>query len=168
MRTLLLMRHAKSDWAQLGLTDFDRPLNDRGQKAARRMGLWMKEARVQPDWVICSSACRAQQTLDGLREPLSMPDTQIQHEARAYLAAPDTLLSLLADCPHDKAHVLLIGHNPGLEELLTHLCGNTVPLSKTGKLMPTATLAQIALDDDWHHLDSGSGRLIEIVRPREL
>lgn len=168
MRTLLLMRHAKSDWDQPGLSDIERPINQRGQDTASQMGAWMKAQHIQPEWIICSNACRAQQTLAGLRQHLTIPDSLIHIEEGAYLATPDSLLALLANCPSDMDHILVIAHNPGLEELLYHLCGPDLPLSDKGKLMPTATLAQVALDDDWQQLLAGSGKLIAITRPREL
>ena len=85
-----------------------------------------------------------------------------------YLADLGTLLGVLAHCPQDMNNILVIGHNPGLEELLEYLCGEDLPLSAKGKLMPTATLAQIALPDDWRGLAARSGKMVHIVRPDEL
>ncbi len=167
MRTLLLMRHAKSDWGSEGLSDFARPLNKRGQKAARRMGRWLLDNNLTPDHTICSTACRAQETLLGLRETIQMSNRQISHEARGYLADLNTLLIMLAEAPETDL-VLLIGHNPGMEELLTYLCGHNIPHTTSHTLMPTATLAQIALPDEWQRLQRGSGTLTTIIRPKEL
>ena len=103
-----------------------------------------------------------------LRAHLSVPDTLIDFDDRVYLADPGTLLAVLARCPQDMNNILVIGHNPGLEELLEFLCGEQLPLSSKGKLMPTATLAQIALPDEWRGLTARSGKLIHIVRPDDL
>jgi phosphohistidine phosphatase len=168
MRTLLLLRHAKSDRDQPVIEDFARPLNARGRAAATRMGAWMKEHHLQPEWVICSPAVRTRETLSLLREHLAIPDTLIDFDDRVYLADSATLLGVLARCPEDMNNVLLIGHNPGIEQLLAHLCGEPLPLSATGKLMPTAALAKIALPDDWHTLPLRAGKLSHIIRPEEF
>lgn len=168
MKSLLLFRHAKSDWSDLELKDFDRPLNKRGNKAAVRMGRWMKDKQIRPQWIVCSTARRAQQTLQGLRKHLVIPDTQINFQDRLYLADVATLLALLARCPRDSGPVMMIGHNPGLEELLLYLCGPDLPLSSKGKLMTTATLAQVSLPDDWQQLAPRCGKLQRIIRPGDI
>lgn len=168
MKTLLLFRHAKSDWSTPGQDDFDRPLNERGKKDAVRMGAWMKENNIRPEWVLCSTAERAQQTLHGLRKNIDIPDTLIQHEERLYMADAAMVLQLLGECPEDMDDVLIIGHNPTMDDVLTHLCGANLPLTKSGKLMATATLAVANLPDDWHQLPAGCGNLSQIIRPGEL
>ena len=168
MKSLLLFRHAKSDWGYPGLRDFDRPLNQRGNQAAVRMGRWMSEDQLQPQWLVCSTAQRAQQTLQGLREHLVIPDARIHHQDRLYLASVTTLLEVMAQCPRDRGTVMLIGHNPGLEDLLHYLCGPGLPLSSKGKLMTTATLAQVHLPDDWQQLAPRCGKLQRIIRPGEI
>ena len=168
MRTLLLLRHAKSDWKRQTSGDFDRPLNRRGRNNAVHVGQWMKQHHLHPDRVICSPALRTRETLQLLRSKLDIPDACIHFDDRAYLADAQTLSTILTRCPHDINTVLLIGHNPGMELLLEYLCGSDIPLSEKGKLMPTATLAQIALRDDWRALCAGAGKLIKITRPGEL
>lgn len=168
MRTLLLLRHGKSDWKQQASEDFDRPLNERGRDAADRVGQWMKHHHLPPEWVICSPAARTRETLALLRAHLTVPDTLIDFDDQVYLADLGTLLAVLAHCPQDMNNILVIGHNPGMEELLEYLCGENLPLSAKGKLMPTATLAQIALPDDWRRLAARSGKMIHIIRPDEL
>ncbi len=167
MRNLILLRHAKSDWTWQVPEDFDRPLNKRGRAAASHVGQWMKRHHLQPDWVISSPAARTRETLVQLRTHLPIADTLIDLDDRVYLADMSTLLVVLADCPQGTSQVLLLGHNPGLEELLIHLCGDGLPLSNKGKLMPTATLAQIALPEDWHALAVGSGKIVHLVRPND-
>jgi phosphohistidine phosphatase len=168
MRTLLLLRHAKSDRTQQVSEDFERPLNERGRDAATRVGHWMKHHHLRPEWVICSPAARTRETLAIMRTHLPIPDTLIDFDDRVYLADVQTLLAVLARCPQDMNNILMIGHNPGLEELLVYLCGEQLPLSAKGKLMPTATLAQIAMPDDWRGLAAKSGKMMHLVRPDEL
>lgn len=168
MRTLLLLRHAKSDRDQPVVEDFARPLNVRGREAAARIGAWMKEHHLQPEWVICSPSVRTRETLTLLRQHLAIPETLIDFDDRVYLADVTTLLGVLARCPEDMNNVLLVGHNPGIEQLLVHLCGEPLPLSAKGKLMPTAALAQITLPDDWRTLPLRAGKLTQMMRPEEL
>lgn len=167
-RNLYLLRHAKSDWNDQGAEDSERRLNERGRGAAKRIGLWMKQQGIQPKQVICSPAARTRETLELLRNHVKIPDTQISFDDELYLAAVQTLLSILAQCPQEQNDVLLVGHNPGIEELLAYLCGENLPLSKKGKLMPTATLVHVALPGDWHRLAPNSGKLVSIVRPEDL
>ncbi|NOY63339.1 MAG: histidine phosphatase family protein [Gammaproteobacteria bacterium] len=171
MRTLLLMRHAKSDWAQGGASDIERLLNERGKKAAVRMGQWLVQQQLYPAVVVCSIANRTRETLSGLRRHLNINAEQIHFEQRAYLADVQMLLQLIAEQSEssDQQHpVLLIAHNPGLEALLVYLCGTEIPLSASGKLVPSATIAQIQLPDSWYDLRRGCGSLQCIVRPGEL
>jgi len=168
MKTLLLFRHAKSDWDDPEQQDFDRPLNDRGKKTATHMGQWLKQQHIQPEWIVCSAAQRARETLALLRDSLTTPDTLVQFDERLYLADLVSLLEILAQCPQDMDQIMLVGHNPGLEELLSYLCGPDLPLSNKGKLMTTATLAQVSLPDDWLQLAPQCGKLQQIIRPTEI
>jgi len=168
MRTLFLLRHGKSDWKQEVSADFDRPLNERGRDASDRVGQWMRQHHLQPEWVVCSPSKRTRETLAQLRAYLSVPDTLIDFDDQIYLADIASLLAVLTRSPQDVSNVLLVGHNPGMEQLLIYFCGESPPLSKKGKLMPTASLAQIALPDDWHALAPASGKLVQIIRPEDL
>ena len=168
MKSLLLLRHAKSDRDDSNLQDFDRPLNEQGRKSVERMGTWMKNNHIQPEWITCSPAKRAQETLAGLRKHLDIPDTLINLEDRVYQANINTLLDIMAHCPEDMNNIMLIGHNPAFDELLIYLCGPKLPLSSKGKLMATATLAQVGLPDDWQQIRPNSGKLQQIIRPGEI
>jgi phosphohistidine phosphatase len=167
-RNLYLLRHAKSDWKQPGTEDIDRPLNERGRAAASGLGKWMEQHGLLPKWVICSPAARTRETLDLLRSHLKIPTKLIDFDDKMYLADLGTLLAILGESPQDAKDILLLGHNPGMEELLTHLCGTDVPRSQKDKIMPTATLAKIALPDDWHRLAPLSGKLMSVVRPEDI
>lgn len=168
MKTLLLLRHAKSDMGGPDLLDIDRPLNQRGHKSAALIGQWLKQQHIQPEWAVCSPALRVRQTMTGLHDNLNLPESLVQFDERLYLAEPSTLLDVLSQCPDDMDHILLVAHNPGLEELLIYLCGPDLPRTKSGKLMTTATLAHICLPDDWHQLTAGCGKLKQIIRPNEI
>jgi len=167
-RTLLILRHAKSSWDSDAATDFDRPLAKRGEKDAPRMGAWMKQEGLRPDHVVSSPAQRAKQTVLAATKKLGIEPDAIHWEPEVYGASLRTLLQVLAACPSKAKTVLLVGHNPGLEELVEHLGGTGITLPADGKLLPTAALARIELPRDWESLGSGSGRLLSITRPKEL
>ncbi len=165
-RELLILRHAKSDWSMAAATDFERPLNQRGERDAPRMGRWLREQQLAPDRVVSSTALRARQTTLRVGSELGIDPAVIDWQPTVYEASLATLLHLLGECPA-APRVLLVGHNPGLDELLLWLCPEA-PLTSDGKLLTTATLARLALPDDWSRLSRGSGRLLSLVRPREL
>lgn len=167
-RTLLLLRHAKSDWSGRTADDFNRPLSGRGKHDSPRMGQWMRSQGLLPDYVVSSPAKRARQTCKRVCHELGIDSAGIRRDERLYLASLYDLLAVIADCPARTASMLLVGHNPGLESLLRHLAGGSVPEPADGKLMPTATLAVLDIQEDWQHLHGDSARLVELVRPREL
>jgi phosphohistidine phosphatase len=166
-RELLLLRHGKSDWdTQHG--DFDRPLKDRGKRSAQRIGSWIMENDRLPDHVLSSPAVRAIETSRKCVKAMGLAVACI-HEAEAiYEASVQQLLALLAECPPRAKRVMLVGHNPGLEELLAWLLGEALVMPADGKLMPTATLACLAMPDDWSRLESGCAGLQALIRPRSL
>lgn len=164
----MLLRHAKSDWDSAAGGDFARPLAKRGRVTAKRMGAWMRQHDIAPDYLISSPAVRARETVSRLCDALRIDAAQVRYEDRLYLADVDALLSILRGCPQEAESVMLVGHNPGLEDLLTYLCGEDVPSAAAGKLLPTAALARITLPDDWRSLQRNSGRIIAVTRPKEL
>jgi phosphohistidine phosphatase len=167
-RQLLILRHAKSSWDSDAPTDFERPLSKRGQHDAPRMGAWLRQQGCIPDYVVSSPAKRAKQTVRRVCEALAIETDQTHWEPRIYEASPGTLLHVLADCPDKAETVLLVGHNPGLESLVEYLCGDRTPAPTDGKLLPTATVARLAMPDDWGQLETGCAHLISITRPRSL
>lgn len=161
MKTLYLLRHAKSSWDDPSLKDFDRPLNHRGQKAAPKMGAFMRKKKVKPDVVISSPAVRASQTTELVREGAGMT-TPVRFEAEIYEATPQPLLTIVRGIDDQMNSAMLVGHNPGFEELLAALTGES-------KRMPTAALACIELDvQRWSEVASGSGKLSWLIRPKDL
>lgn len=160
MKTLFILRHAKSSWDDPDSADFDRPLNERGLRAAPFMGNLMRERALRVDSILSSPARRASQTAAMVKEAAGFA-AEIRYDRRIYEASPNTLLYLLAESDDALESVLLVGHNPGLEGLIKILTGGIQP-------MPTAALAQIELNiDSWREIAAGSGKLISIARPKE-
>jgi phosphohistidine phosphatase len=166
-RELFILRHAKSDWHSGASQDSQRPLNKRGRKDAPRIANWMREHYLYPGWVFCSTAERARETLGAVVQGLELQAERIQYLDDLYLADLGTLLKILRDIPYEHDSVMLVGHNPGLDELVRYLSKTTVPLTDSGKLMTTACLAHFKLPDDWGDLKD-KGELVQIVRPADL
>ena len=166
-RELLLLRHGKSDWSQ-DTDDFQRPLKDRGKRGAQRMGVWLLRQGLQPDYIIASPAARAIETARKLCKTMGVDARQIKQEKRIYAASLSDLLQALGECPNKASRVLLVGHNPGLEQLRVYLSAESIPLPSDGNLLPTATLARLILPDDWQELQAQSAQLQSITRPKGL
>lgn len=166
-RELFILRHAKSDWASGATQDSERPLNKRGRKDAPRIGSWMREHYLYPGCILCSSAVRARETLEAVASELELQPERIRFLKELYLANLDTLLKVLREVPVEQNSVMLIGHNPGLDQLVSYLSRTPVPLTESGKQMTTACLAHFKLPDDWHDL-AGRGDLVQIIRPADL
>jgi phosphohistidine phosphatase len=168
MKRLTVLRHAKSSWDAPNLNDFDRPLNDRGWKVARRMGKELAHRHMQFDLVLASMAARVRETLDGLREefPLEVP---IRFDPSIYHATEDALLALLRALPDDVQSPLLVGHNPGLQQLILGLTVGSHERHRVADKLPTAGLAVIELPiDRWTELNAGCGRIVELIFSKDL
>jgi phosphohistidine phosphatase len=166
-RELLILRHGKSDW-EAGTDDFHRPLKDRGKRAAQRVGVWLLQQGLLPDHVVSSPAERASVTAEKACKAMGLNARMIHREQAVYEAMTGELLQVLASCPASAQRVMLVGHNPGLEELLIYLAHESIAYPADGKLLPTATVAKLAMPDDWQGLHAGSARLLSITRPGEL
>ena len=169
LRELMLLRHAKSEWKNADLADMDRPLSDKGKKNASKMGKWLKSQSLLPDLILVSPAQRAQQTLRRICSECPANTLVIDD---LYLANIDTLKQILADTPNAK-RVMIIGHNEGLERLLSYLQqpdgeDDDAAQEKTVQLFPTGSLAHFILPDDWSQLEEGDGKLIQFVRPKDI
>ena len=161
MKTLLLLRHAKSSWKDDAVKDFDRPLNQRGLKAAPSVGRLMGKRKLQPDLVLSSPAERARQTTQLVLESAGLK-TELRYDERIYEATGMRLFEIVAQIEDDANIAMLVGHNPGLEELLATLTG------EAGSL-PTAALACIELEiEKWSKLRVAAGRLEWLVKPKKL
>lgn len=167
-RDLYLLRHAKSDWNSSADSDFERPLAKRGKKDAPLMAKWMHKHKVKIDYLISSPAERTRQTVHAVVKELNIPNKDIHFDDRVYLASVETLLVILSECPPKAEKVMLVGHNPGLEDLLRHLVEERqLPFTESGKLLTTATLAHISLPQDWSRLAQHCGKLVSFTRPRD-
>lgn len=171
MLSLLLLRHAKSSWDDSVLDDFDRPLNARGLKAAPLVGQWMMERNLSPGLIICSGARRTRETL-GLILPFQRGDQDIHIEDGIYRAdGTRDLLGRLHSIGKGPAQVLIIGHNPALQELILALSGsgNADDLAQIAVKYPTASLAEIQFaETDWARVSEGRGALVNFVMPRKI
>ncbi|TXC73873.1 histidine phosphatase family protein [Sphingorhabdus soli] len=171
MKSLTLLRHAKSGLDNPALRDFDRPLNARGQKAARKMGAHAHDRLMIFDWVVASPALRVEETLGIFLAELEPPRPDPVWDRRAYLASAATLLDIIRETPDDAKHLLLAGHNPGIEELALRLAEgqrDTVYASLEEKY-PTGALACLRLDCiSWSDAGFGTGTLERFVRPRDI
>ena len=167
-RHLLIMRHAKSAWDTDAPTDFERPLSNRGKRDAPRMGIWMSTQGLRPDHVVSSPATRAKKTASLACKELDIPKTEINWDHRIYGAELNTLLTILEEQPQHASMVLMVGHNPGMDELISYLWGDDIQLPPDGNLMPTATLAHLTMPDDWRTLEYGCADLCSLTRPKEL
>jgi phosphohistidine phosphatase len=169
MKTLTLLRHAKSGWDDPVARDFDRPLNPKGQRAAAMMGRHMKSLGLAFDHVVASPAIRVVETLHHVSQGYGS-DLAPAWDQRAYLASAATLLDIVHQLPDAAESVLLSGHNPGLEELVLLLSADTDSLRDQVEIkFPTATLAELRFGvRRWEDVAPGEGVLARFVRPRDL
>lgn len=170
MKTLTLLRHAKSGWDDSHARDFDRPLNAKGERAAQAIGRHMRALGLGFDHVVASPALRVTETVEQLGTGYGRAFDPAW-DRRLYLASPATLLDIVHGLPADAEHVLLVGHNPGIAELLLLL----VPENAADALraeaaikFPTATIAEIEVGADWPSVRFSGGRLTRFIRPRDL
>ena len=163
MKTLLVLRHGKSSWKDPGLADHDRPLNKRGKRDAHKMGQLVKEHKLMPDLVISSPALRAKNTAEAVAAACQTAGA-IWFDKKLYLAGAATMVEVLRRIRQSVAStVMIVGHNPGSEELVEVLTG-------APETLPTAALAQVTLPiDSWSELRPRTrGTLVNLWRPKEL
>ena len=163
-RELWLLRHGKAH-RDLDVNDFERPLKKRGEQDVERIGVWMKQHGHIPDVVLSSPAKRAIDTARWACKTLGLPEQAIVQDRRLYFYGREGLREVLAD--QLVKQVLLVGHNPDLEELLVYLAG-AVSVPSVDNLLPTAALARLRLPDDWRKLDAGCAELVSITYAKSL
>lgn len=161
MKTLLLVRHAKSSHESPRVSDHDRPLNDRGEHEAPLIGRYLREQELVPDWVLSSTALRARETARHFVESCGFAG-EIDLRRELYLAAPDSFVRVLRSLPDEPSCVAIVAHNPGLEHFVAQLTGEHHAVA-------TATVVQIRLKlDSWSALHPDTtGKLISIWRPKD-
>lgn len=161
MKTLFLLRHAKSSWNDSSLQDFDRPLNARGVRAAELIGTFIKKRELSFDLVLSSPAVRARETIEIVLKT-SKVQTELRYDQRIYEASPHVLIDVITQIEEEKKSVLLVGHNPGIEKLLEMLTGEIAHVA-------TGTFAKIDLKTaKWSKALEAQGPLDWVVKPKEL
>ena len=161
MKTIFLLRHAKSSWKDQSLPDFERPLNRRGWRAAETIGRYLKTREIVPDLVLSSTAVRARETAEIVVKTAKWR-TEVRYDERIYEAGAIRLLEIVSQIENDRGKVLVVGHNPGLEEFLQLLSGKIEP-------MPTGGLAKLVLKTSkWVAVLDKKASLEWLIRPREL
>lgn len=168
MKLLALLRHAKSSWGDPNLADFDRPLNARGIKAATRIGAEMRRLDLSFDLVIASPATRVRETLSNLEDGYGAT-FNVRFEPRIYEASSHSLLGIIRDVD-DADRLLLVGHNPGFQQLASAITSSGDPLhAKVANAYPTAALLVTELPArSWREIEPGTGRILSFLKPREL
>jgi len=164
---LLLLRHGKSDWST-DAEDFDRPIKDRGKRAAQRIGVWLAQQDLVPDKVISSPAERAKVTAQKTLKAMGRTDHEIIYDSRIYEASVNELLAIIAKTSKKTNTLMIVGHNPGMESLLCYLADEKIVMPADGKLFPTATLAILELDISWRKIAKRSAKLKKLIKPRSL
>ena len=171
MKLLGLFRHAKSDWHDARARDFDRPLNERGRKGAAVMGRHILEHAVPWQRIVSSPAVRAAQTIE-LAEAETGISIPVEWDRRIYLASSRTLADVVREQPDHTSNLLMVGHNPGLEDLIFDLVpddGSSPLRALVEEKFPTATFAVLEIDvEHWADIDDGCARLVHLMRPRDL
>lgn len=166
---LWLLRHAKSSWDDPGLPDRLRPLARRGRKATATLARHLESIPIAPELVLCSPAVRAAQTWDGVRAGLPA-ETPVELDDSIYAASAEGLFERLRRVPEGIESVLVIGHNPGLEDLTHRLIGAGDPglRDRLASKFPTGALASLQLPGGWQDLQWGDATLDGYVVPRDL
>jgi len=165
MKEIWLMRHAKSDWSDPMLADVDRPLNKRGKRDAPRMARWLKDCKKRPELLISSPAVRAQLTAQAVAEELDLGHSRNQIWPEFYPGSVWQTLEYLKALSDDESRVLLIGHNPVMEDLICQLTTDSSPHIR----MPTAAIAHLEADlTAWDSLKTGGFTLVDLVSPKLL
>ncbi|MFD9499929.1 SixA phosphatase family protein [Streptomyces sp. NPDC060035] len=165
-RRLVVLRHAKSAWPD-DVADHERPLAPRGRSDARAAGRWLREAGCVPDLVVCSTARRTRQTWALVSVELES-GTPVTHDARLYQASAGEVLGVVRDIPTHVRTLILIGHNPGVQDLVLMLTGEAErnALEQTRTKFPTSAISVLCLPGPWSGLEPGAARLTETVVPR--
>jgi phosphohistidine phosphatase len=175
MKRLLLLRHAKSEQAKKDTPeDRERALTDRGRQDAPRIGRYMRTKGYMPDIILCSPSARTRQTLE-LADLGKTGDGIVEFSEKLYLATAQQIIELLRGLPEGIQRPLVVGHNPGMEECAASLIAKSsdpklrARFESLKEKFPTAALAVLEFKfSNWKHLESGSGRLVDFVRPRDL
>ena len=164
-RQLLIMRHGKANW-EIEVDDLERPITPRGIEETKKIGHWLHDQVLYPDIILSSTASRALNTSRQVADVLGI--SYITQDARIYNASLAQLLVVLADIPAEYKRPMIVGHNPGFEELLLHLAKVGQNFYQDGSLMTTGTVAVVNMPDDWQRLERHCGEVVELARGGSL
>lgn len=169
MKTLLLMRHAKSSWKDLFCPDHDRPLSKRGKRATKAMGRWLAEQGLNPDSVLLSSATRVVQTWDGLRPYLKNPPPVEVHK-NLFMTNPDYLLAHIRNTDKSVKTLLVINHDPTMSQLTAALAQSPLPddCARALQKFQTAAIARFEMHGKWTSLSQSKLRFVQFVKPKDF
>ena len=167
MFELMLMRHAKSDWHS-DKADFDRPLNQRGRQDASRIGRHLKQLNIIPDVIVSSAAKRTRQTAELVNDYLALDDSSMKFDKELYLAGNESLRNIIEEYASDGMRLMVIAHNPGMDDLVSYLTNTVLPLSSNDKLMSTAAVAGFQIPTLDCLTSPGMAEMQYIFRPKEL
>lgn len=170
MKKLSLLRHAKSDWQDPATRDFDRPLNDKGKRVARAMGHWVAGQKIRFDHILASPAKRVQETLEHFIEGYGKR-YDIEWERKIYLASSATILDAVRDCDDKYDHILVVGHNPGIEDIIFDLVPDDGSENRdmVEKKYPTGAFAELHIDcDHWADISDKAAHFEIFMPPRNV
>jgi phosphohistidine phosphatase len=161
-KKLYILRHAKSDWEDLSLSDFERPLNKRGSKNAPAMGVLLKSMGVLPQLIISSSAVRAKTTIELVAKEMGYDINKIEFKKELYMASANDSFMIIRDTPEDIKSLMIVGHNSGITDLLNRLAGGRDHVQN----IPTCGLAELHFKGEWARMASGKFLLKNFLTPR--
>jgi phosphohistidine phosphatase len=168
VRTIILLRHAKSSWSDPTLADMDRPLTPRGERASRSIAKYIRRKKIHPALVLCSPSLRTRQTLEAIESSLGKRSA-VELVPALYAASETELLEQLQALPDSIGSVMLIGHNPGLHDLVRVLASRRADLRKVEEKFPTGALVTLVVDSNsWAALRPGNAKLVDYVVPKQL
>jgi phosphohistidine phosphatase len=166
VKRLFLLRHAKSSWEDTSLDDHDRPLAPRGRRAAALIAEHVRRNRIGPALVLCSSAKRTRETLERVRSALGAAEVLVEREL--YGASSEDLLQRLREVPDEVESVMLVGHQPAIQELALRLAAEGSELEQMRAKFPTAALATLSFAGGWSELGREGAELVAYVKPKQL
>ena len=167
-RELLILRHGKSSWDDPQLGDYERPLKKRGRRDATHIGHYLLDEHWIPDMVLSSTAMRAAMTTKRVCRAMDFPYGDVIWKKKLYFADTDYMIKLIQKATPALQRLMLVGHNPDLEDLTRFLCAQEPPTPPDGKLIPTATLVRLSIQAPWKKVAPGCATLLSITRPRTL
>lgn len=167
MKRIYLLRHAKASWELAGQLDYERGLTERGHADCELMAATIAERRIAPELILCSGARRARETLAGVASALPKR-SQILYEDAIYRASALDLLRVLSATPAAIESVMLVGHNPSIHDLAVEIAAEGRELDAMAGKFPTAALAELQFESEWHELAADSCELVAFIRPKQI